>query len=373
MKIRYLFSRSLPSLLLASVLTLTAYTPAYASESTGTTQYSKAHSADKTENTTDEKTESDGKPEEKEKTERTEETLKGTWLSFVDMEELLKGRNRQEMGDMFGKICDKIKDDGGNAIFVHVRSHNDAIYPSSIYPWSCHMLTGQDPGYDPLKDMIEIAHKKGLKLHAWINPYGYRKGQISEHPELSTEENILKGVSELLKNYEIDGIHFDDYFPPIGAEKISSMILKVHKLCNEKEKPFGIAPQGNIQNNLAAGIDVSTWLSEEGYIDYIAPQIYWTDYYGAPTSVPMSSAKLKEWASLNKAGIPMYVGMPLYRAGNIIPTDPGWMLYSDNLARQAKIAKELGYKGYILYNTKSELLPNDRQKTELEELKKVKW
>ena len=296
--------------------------------------------------------------------------MKGTWLSFVDMEELLKNQTKQTFDETFGLICNIIYKNGGNTIFVHVRSHNDAIYPSSVYPWSNHMLNGQDPGYDPLSDMVDIAHHSGLKIHAWINPYGYRQGQISEHPELSSSENIINGVAEILIRYDVDGIHFDDYFPPVGKEEINAMIANVHQLCSSKNKLFGIAPQGNIQNNRSMGADVDTWLSKKGYIDYIAPQIYWTDCYGKDEK-SMSSDRLNEWKKLNKANIPMYVGMALYRAGNDIEEDPGWLKYSDNLAKQAKKAKELGYKGYILYNTKSQLSPNEGQKNELIELKKA--
>ena len=294
--------------------------------------------------------------------------MKGTWLSFVDMEEYFKGRDRKTFDNNFLVMCKTVQKNGGDTIFVHVRSHNDAMYPSAIYPWSEKVYEGKNPGFNPLADMVAIAHGSGLKIHAWINPYGYRQGEISGNPALATTENIVAGVEEILSRYKVDGIHFDDYFPPVGAEVINDMILKVHQVCVNYGKIFGIAPQGNIENNIAMGADVNTWLSVPGYIDYIAPQIYWTDNYG-DGSKTMSSDRLKQWSELNKIKVPMYVGMALYRAGNKIDEDPGWLKQSDNLAKQYETAKKLGFTGYILYNTKSQLYPNDNQVKELNNLK----
>lgn len=295
--------------------------------------------------------------------------LKGTWLSFLDYQELLKTQSKRRFDQRFDEICKTIDTNGCNSIFVHVRSHNDAIYPSTVYPWSEQMLDGADPGYDPLAEMIDIAHQNGLGIHAWINPYGYRQGKISENPELATLENILAGVEEILNSYDVDGIHFDDYFPPIGKDAINDMIRKVHEICQEHGKTFGISPQGNIENNIRNGADVRTWLSSDEYVDYIAPQIYWTDLYGEECAAK-SKQTLTEWSEINQAGIPMYVGMALYRAGNEIEGDPGWQMTNDNLLWQWIKAKKLGYQGYIIYDTRSQMNPNKTQKEELERLAK---
>ncbi len=297
--------------------------------------------------------------------------MRGVWLSFIDQQKYLKGKNKNNYDNAFDSICKKAAGKGLNTIFVHVRSHNDAIYPSTVYPWSKQMLDGKDPGFDPLSDMVSIAHKNGLEIHAWINPYGYRNGSYCGDASLATEANIAAGVNEILNGYDVDGIHFDDYFPPIGASAINSMVSRVHGLCSEQGKKFGIAPQGNIDNCLAAGADVKTWLSSPGYLDYIAPQIYWTDYYGKSGTVTMSSDRLSAWKSLNKAGIPMYVGMALYWAGSQSKSDPGWARYTDNLMRQQQKAVKLGYKGYILYNTEAIMDPTPAMETELNNLRKA--
>lgn len=302
---------------------------------------------------------------------RAANNMKGVWLSFIDQQKYLKGKEREDYDEAFRSICETASAKGLNTIFVHVRSHNDALYPSEIYPWSSQMLDGIDPGFDPLADMVRIAHKNNLEIHAWINPYGYRNGSICGDASLSTNDNIVAGVTEILDNYDVDGIHFDDYFPPIGADNINSMVSQVHSVCELHDKVFGIAPQGNIDNCMAQGADIKTWLSTPGYIDYIAPQIYWTDHYGVAANNTMSSDRLAAWAKLNTADIPMYVGMALYRAGSPSTSDPGWTMSTDNLKSQWKKAKELGYTGYILYNTESVMSPNSSQKQELSGLRQA--
>lgn len=296
------------------------------------------------------------------------ENMRGVWLSFIDQQDCLRGKSHDDYDSTFESICQTAESKGFNTIFVHVRSHNDAIYPSDIYPWSSNMLTGGDPGFDPLADMVDIAHQNGLEIHAWINPYGYRNGEYCGDSYLATEDNIVAGVAEILDNYDVDGIHFDDYFPPIGSKKINSMVSRVHSECSKHGIIFGIAPQGNIDNCIESGADVKAWLSSADYVDYIAPQIYWTDNYGSSGTTTMSSDRLNAWKKLNTAGIPMYVGMALYRAGESSDSDPGWSMNTDNLAKQWKKAKSLGYTGYILFNTESVVSPNSAQKKELANL-----
>ncbi len=282
--------------------------------------------------------------------------FKGVWISYLDIQNHLKGQAQAGFDANFTAMCDNVLANGCNAVIVHVRSHNDAIYPSNIYPWSTVMLNG-NPGFDPLADMVNIAHGKGLQIHAWINPYGYRNGVISGNPALATTENIVAGVQEIVSKYAVDGIHFDDYFPPVGAAATNGMISSVHGVCEAAGKVFGVSPQGNLQNNRAAGVDIDTWLSTPGYVDYIAPQIYWTDNYGAAGNVTMYSNRLSQWKAINKAGIPMYIGLALYRAGQPMASDPGWGLSSTNLATQVDKARAAGCTGYILYRYDSLLLP----------------
>ena len=275
--------------------------------------------------------------------------LKGVWFSFLDWQLYLRGKDQGSFDAAFSSVCDTTAAHGLNAIFVHVRSHNDAVYPSAIYPWSSQMLNGADPGYDPLAEMVNIAHSKGLQIHAWINPYGYRGGAITGNAALANASNIVSGVQEIVNNYGVDGIHFDDYFPPVGKGEMNSVISQVHTACANAGKVFGISPQGNLDNVRGSSADVDTWLSSGGYVDYLCPQIYWTDRYGAGGNVTMFSNRLAQFKAIDSAGIPLYVGLAAYRAGQAVGSDVGWGLSSTNLAEQRDKALNSGYSGYIVY------------------------
>ena len=292
--------------------------------------------------------------------------FKGVWISFLDIQTYLKGKDQASFDASFSSMCDTVAAQGCNAVIVHVRSHNDAIYPSAVYPWSTVMLNG-NPGFDPLSDMVSIAHNKGLTFHAWINPYGYRNGTICGNASLATNANIVAGVQEIVNNYAVDGIHFDDYFPPVGSSTISSMVSSVHSVCEASGKVFGISPQGNLQNVLASGADVKTWLSTTGYVDYICPQIYWSDQYGSSAATTMYSNRIAAWKAIDTAGIPLYVGLAAYKCGQPLSYDPGWSLSNTNLASQVDKARAQGYTGYIIYRFETLLSPSAA--TELTNLK----
>ena len=295
--------------------------------------------------------------------------MRGVWFSFLNWQQFLKGKTEPEMKAAFSQICDVALAQGCNAIFMHVRSHNDAVYPSGIYPWSTQMLGG-NPGFDPLADFVSIAHAKGLAFHAWINPYGYRKGGYSGDPSLVSVANIVAGIQEILIKYPVDGIHFDDYFPPLGTSVHNEMIRQVYALTHRYGKIFGISPTGNVENNIKMGADVGTWLSTPGYLDYICPQLYWTNQHGKQGNDPLYTRRLQQWIFLNKLGLPMFVGLASYRCGEKIPGDPGWQLRNTNLYEQALSAKKAGLSGYLLFDYASLLKP--AAQNELANLRLVK-
>lgn len=275
--------------------------------------------------------------------------MRGVWFSYRDWQKYLKGKNAAQFDAAFTQICDNIKLHGCNTIFLHVRSHNDAVYPSTIYPWSTEMLNG-NPGFDPLKKAVTIAHARGLQLHAWINPHGYRNGAFAGDASLVNPQNILAGINEILTGYAVDGIHFDDYFPPFGKDYHNALIRMVYETVHAHGKVFGISPQGNLDNNRAAGVDIDTWLSKKGYVDYLCPQIYWTNQYGKKGTTTMYNNRLVLWNALNKAGVTMYVGLAGYRAGQSFSYDPGWAKKNTNLLEQAHIARLFQWNGYILFS-----------------------
>ncbi|SHI45515.1 N-acetylmuramoyl-L-alanine amidase [Butyrivibrio fibrisolvens DSM 3071] len=287
----------------------------------------------------------------------TECEVRAVWFSFRDWQKYLQGKDKAAFTSAFETITDNILGAGCNTLIMHVRSHNDAVYPSAIYPWSSEMLMGVDPGFDPLSIMIDIAHKKGLSIHAWINPYGFRNGEYCGDASLATHDNIIAGIEEILKNYKVDGIHFDDYFPVMDASIHNKLVSDVYKTCHKYGKVFGISPTGNVDNNIAKGADIVTWMSVPGYIDYIAPQIYWTNMYKSDGSVTLFSNRLLQWITLNKLGLPMYVGLALYMAEAKPASDLGWSVSNANIMMQVTELRANNQPGFILYSYNSLLSP----------------
>lgn len=320
------------------------------------------------------------------------------WVSYQDIYNELRDKSESSFRIAVSEMYDDILDNRMNTVIMHVRPMGDAIYPSSYYPWSTYISSDRsNPGYDPLEIMVELAHDKGLKIEAWINPYRlsfsdattssfkatsyyakyksyiyeYENGDqtcmVLDPARQESRDLITNGVREIVSNYDVDAIHFDDYFyvsaminsyssaPSVSARKenVNKLVKQVYSTIKEinPDCEFGISPEGNLDNARNQGADIDRWLSEEGYIDYIMPQIYWTDTYklmsGAITT--MFTNRCNEWQSINKDDVPMYVGLALYRAGEENSSDLGWSRAGNNLAKQYEIAYGKGFDGYALF------------------------
>lgn len=244
------------------------------------------------------------------------------------------------------ELLDFLKDNQFNAVVFQVRPQADALYKSDIEPWS-YFLSGKqgdapEPYYDPLAFWIDEAHKRGLELHAWLNPYRayHTKGSfISEksivktNPELvyklqegyywmdpalkATQDQTSKVVKDIVKRYDVDGIHFDDYFYPYPSynggkdfpddksyneyiqnggtlsrgdwrrDAVNKLIERIYKEIKVEKQyvKFGLSPFGIWRPGYPSTVtgfdqydklyaDAKLWLNK-GWIDYFAPQLYW--------------------------------------------------------------------------------------------------
>jgi len=243
-------------------------------------------------------------------------------------------------------ILDTLQNLNMNAVVFQVRPHCDAFYPSELEPWSYYLTAEQgrapEPFYDPLKFWIREAHARGLELHAWFNPYRAhhpKGGEVTDHsivnkkPALAkelkngyywldpakegTQQHSIDVVMDVLKRYDVDGIHFDDYFypyPSFNGDKdfpyedtwqaylqtggklsrgdwrrdgVNRFINKLYQAIKQA-KPwvkFGISPFGIYRPGRPASIagfdqfevlyaDALLWY-KEGWLDYFTPQLYW--------------------------------------------------------------------------------------------------
>ncbi len=261
--------------------------------------------------------------------------MKACWLSQFDMKEVYQNgglqREEADFRDMISKLFAAIWERGINTIFVQLRPNGDSFYPSAYYCPS-EYVTGScaiDFAYDPLAIMVEEAHEVGLSIHGWINPlrcmdqskvkfinitYGIRQF-VQEHmgDYLVREGNLLylnpgreearqlivDGATEIVRYYDVDGVHIDDYFYPTREERFDSISFKaqddyddlsryrfdnINKLVAalyagiKAENPkvlFGVSPAGNPGVVSQAYADYNTWLTNAGYLDYFVPQLYW--------------------------------------------------------------------------------------------------
>lgn len=333
---------------------------------------------------------------------------KAIWFSYIDLAEFISGKSKSEFKTSISTALDNVSKAGFNTVYIHVRAFEDAFYKSELFPKTSYLGTHT---YDPLKIIISKAHKLNLSVHAWINPFRcsnvetiesinekytikkwyndnekngtYIKSvEDDEHMWLNpayedVRQLVADGTVEIVRNYKVDGIHFDDYFYPTtnksfdksafeasGEKNLSEWrianINKMVKLVYEsikqinKEVMFGISPQGNIENDYQLQFaDVKTWCSKDGYVDYIAPQVY----YGYSSTSPYLET-IKRWDKLKtNKNVKLVIGLAEYK---VISEDE----YINNvgiIAEQIKDAKELqNYSGVAVYNYKNLFSAEDK-------------
>lgn len=271
------------------------------------------------------------------------------------------------------KYLDVLQKNNFNAVYFQVRTMSDAFYKSSYEPWSSYLTgtRGKDPGWDPLAFVVEECHKRGMECHAWVNPYRFSTGSnwsTAQDQALKSagmllaytksdgktttilnpglelvRKRIVDVCKEIISNYDVDGLVFDDYFYPEGIPVTSSagdydlwqksgasmtfgdwrrnnvnqMVADVYKMV-QQQKPyvrFGISPAGAACTSAAVaakhGIDrcpvASDWQYdgifsdpvawlEAGTVDYISPQLYWKTNHKTNPFGPMT----KWWSYVAK-------------------------------------------------------------------------
>lgn len=330
--------------------------------------------------------------------------MRGVWVSTVINLDYPTSPTTDEnaLKAQADTILDRCKAMGFNNIFFQVRPCSDAFYKSDIYPWSMYLTgtqgTSPSGGFDPLAYWVQEAHKRGLKLHAWINPYRITKNNdannseynalASSNPAKLHPEYIIKysdnqyyfdpglpevrkllvdGAVEIVKKYDVDGIHMDDYFYPgrdfndsitfakygsgftsVDAWRRNNVDLLIKDLnaelhaadssiefgvspvgiwANKKTSPYGSDTNGN-ESYTSHYADTRKWAQSE-WIDYIAPQIYWNIGY----QIADYQVLAKWWADQVKGcSTKLYIGMATYRASGA-PESSVWH-GTDEIKRQ---------------------------------------
>ncbi len=337
---------------------------------------------------------------------------KAIWFAYLDIDSMLSGAMEAEFRTSIRSAFMNVSATGFNTVYVHVRAFGDAYYFSDYYAFTSAYSgrVGNRPDYDPLEIMIEEAHSLGLSFHAWINPmrtttkerfkqmdddyqlkkwydsktangtylvYNYKTEYYWLSPAYpAVRELICNGVSELVRKYDVDAIHIDDYFYPTTDDSfdeaaykaantdktlsdwrrgvVSILVKEMYqtvKSCNDTVL-FGISPAGNTKNNYESYYaDIYLWGSTKGYCDYMVPQIY----YGYQDKLPYDTT-VAEWMTVvTNPSVNLVCGIAAYKVGLNTEWSSGNML-----RRQVDLIAEYDeYKGYAFYRYGSIFKPSD--------------
>jgi uncharacterized lipoprotein YddW (UPF0748 family) len=347
----------------------------------------------------------------------TARLLKGAWVSTIfnlDWPSAGSYGNQEVQQQEYIQLLDELQDMGMNTVFVQVRPSADAFYPSQIVPWS-KFLQGEQglaPEYDPLAFMIDETHKRGMKFHAWFNPFRASTDTKTDnlasnhvavaHPDWIVNSggkmyinpgvpdarmHIIAAIMEVVKLYDVDGIHLDDYFYPSSGtfddqqayasynakgftdidawrrDNINQFVQQLGKSIHavKPKVEFGISPFGVWRNkaddssgsDTTASItaydsmhaDVRTWI-RQGWIDYVIPQIYWS-----LTFSPARYDKLVDWWANEVRGsnVDLYIGHSPYKLGT---KEAGWSS-AQEIINQLKYNKNfVEVKGDVFFSAK---------------------
>lgn len=324
----------------------------------------------------------------------------GIWLPYMDFESYMYRKSEEEFRISAKELLENAGENGVNTVYFHVHPNGDAYYDSEIFPGGVYL----DGNYDPLAIMTETAHSMGISLHAWINPL---RLQTDEQMSRLEDDFIVKkwidegspnvrlvdgrwylnpaydevidlvseAVEEILDKYQVDGIHIDDYFYPTQAadfdseafessgetdlsawrrDNVNRMVRAIYDTVKRHggRLKFGISPQGNIEtdvNRLYA--DVELWCREDGYADYIVPQIY----YGFRNETCPFEPTLRRWEEMcGDSDISLIIGLAGYKVGEKDQWagesgENEWIEDPDVLKKQTELVENSSASGYAVY------------------------
>ena len=339
--------------------------------------------------------------------------MRGVWVSTVinlDYPALPTG-SADELRGQADAILDKAVECGFNAVFLQVRPCADALYESDIFPWSIYLTGTQgkapEDDFDPLAYWVSEAHKRGLELHAWLNPYRitraaaewdklsadspakqnpdwvleYQGKHYFDPANAETRNMLIEGAVEIVENYAVDGIHLDDYFYPgtdfpdeaafaasgaadIGdwrRDNVNKLIKGLDSALHRADKniEFGVSPAGIWASNtlnIAGSATTSTYSSyysmyadskkwvEQGWVDYIAPQIYWE----AGHKTADFTALLDWWSdTVDGTDVDLYIGLADYKTLEAKAADSPWFGGAEIKRQLAACAAEENVAGTL--------------------------
>ncbi len=334
----------------------------------------------------------------------------GVWISYSEINGMLTSQSGFE--SEFLNVISNAKQFNIQNLYIHVRAFCDSLYKSDYFPL---ISAAESYGFDVLEYILTKCHQNGIKVHAWINPYRvsattsdietlnlnspalkWLKDDNAENDrnvcitdgiylnpaELEVQKLIIDGIREILEKYDVDGIHFDDYFYPTTLEQfdeisytqyctttnnplsledwrrnnVNSLLSSCYSAIKYKNPNvlFTVSPMASLEqnyNNLYA--DVKEWV-RNGYIDYIIPQIYFGFEY--PDDDFKFENLLSKWKEIvENSDVGLLIGLASYKSIPELTEDKAeWENNDDVIARQVKICKDDDLvQGYVYFSYSS--------------------
>ena len=362
------------------------------------------------EKTTDESTENPTQPNK---------NIIGVWINYNEINNLITNCETQsELDDKIISMLNEFSKYNINTIFLHSRAFDDSFYNSKIYQTSDYCINDNNElKFDILQSFIDCGSDFNIEIHAWVNPYRIRKDNntnlinrntlagewyaentndqrliitndsIFYNPAyIEVQKYVLCGIKEILDNYNVDGIHIDDYFYPTTNENIdsetyndyienggklsladfrrqnvNSLIMSIYSLVKSYSQDlcFSISPSADIDSDYNTHYaDVKLWTSQKGYADYIIPQIY----FGFEHETMPFESVVDEWIKLKTDNTKIAIGLSAYKSGEFDAYAKSgsneWVENSDILKRQISLIESIDLlDGYSYYS--SSYLTND--------------
>lgn len=283
----------------------------------------------------------------------------GVWISCYELDRMLDSGNFESE---FPSVCRKLGDFGVSDAFVHMRAFADSLFNSKYYAQKENTLAY---GFDVPEFIINELKRCGIRTHAWINPFRTAPGTFSDPSDRKVCARVLGGIREIAENYDVAGIHFDDYFYPAGNDgideksyekykkaagdplskadwrraNISSLIFAVRDFLDGfyKKILFSVSPAADIEKNKNTYFaDVETWC-KEGAVDLIIPQLYFGFDY--PDKKFGFDNLISGWKKLKRSeNTKLVIGLAAYKLGTKEPPDSAeWQNGADILSRETEI------------------------------------
>ena len=341
------------------------------------------------------------------------ENIIGVWINYNEIHAIIEDCETQsQLNEKIKFMLNEYNKYNINTIFIHSRAFDDSFYSSKIYQPSEYCSNDNSQlKFDVLQSFIDLSNEFNIEIHAWVNPYRIRKDNkvelinkntlasewYTQNPEdqrliitensifynpasMEVQKYVLSGVKEILENYNVDGVHIDDYFYPTTNENIdtefyneyvkqggklsladyrrqnvNSLVTSIYSLVKtyNKDLCFSISPSADIDADYNSHYaDVFLWASKKGYVDYIIPQIY----FGFEHETMPFENVINEWINLKSDNTKIAIGLSVYKSGEVdIFAKSGsneWIENADILKRQIQIINNNeNLNGYSYYSS----------------------